>query len=362
MNPSMKSAVVYAGVLAALMGASWVKYTAEPEPDLEGKVVVVQGEASEITKISWKTEDEEAVIEQRSDDLGSYLWVDYTKWETPTKPHDRDTPPVPEEADHGPDAPDAEGTPAEPAAEEPEPERVASLQVFKAGEAGDKLLESLSPLTALRKLDSIPDDKRETIGLDKPTDFLEISRKGRTTKFALGGEVYGTRDRYLRNEETGEVFLVDDETLRPLKYARTRLPDRALFGLANDKIASGTLVDPAGGSLEFTQKNAQDQAKATWVRADDPDNASEQLKTWVDKALKLKGTKYADPAEPPVDLQLRFSVSIKDAAGKAQTLEVYQEGAEGDWWAKSEYTRGLIKLLKGPTSSLSDDIGAVIEG
>ena len=256
------------------------------------------------------------------------------------------------------DADAADG--AEEAEPEAPPERTATVTQFKAGENGEKLLTSLSPLIALRKLDAIPEDKRETVGLDNPMDSLVITRKGRTATLELGGEVYGTRDRYVRHVESGEVYLVDDEVLRPLKYARTRLPDRTLFAVAKADIVSVSIVAPSGTALEVDQQNAQDASKAAFVRASAPDEADEQLQTWMDKALKLKGSKYADPDDLPAELEGRFSIAFTGKDDSSDTFEVLQAGEDGDWYGRSGHTRGLMKLLSGPTSALADDVESLV--
>ncbi len=375
MNAMVRSAAIHGGLLAVLLGAAWVKWTAEPSPDLEGEVVLLQGEADAIEKIIWLSEKkDQAVIERKTDDRGAYLWVTYTRWkekkvEKPPEPPrpDDDTPAGPDEAPADGEAdgeePAADGTSeAAPEVElpEPEPEYDETVQVFKAGANGDTLLADLSPMTAIRKIDSVPDGKLETIGLDAPREFIELVRKGRTHKLELGGEVYGTRDRYVRDIGSGEIFLVDDEILRPLKYARTRLPDRTLWSLEDDAIVSATIIGPEGANLELDHLHKDDKAKATWVRAAAPDEVDDEVKTWMDKAMGLKGTSYADPADPPTDLAPAFSLKLTGEDGTAETLEVLREGEDGDWWGRSEHTRGLIKMLRGPSSGLAEDVASLV--
>ncbi len=353
----MRSVLIYGGLLVASLGIAWARWTAEPTPDLDGQIILLPGDAEDIEKIVWKTEKDEAIIEQRSDELGSYLWVTYTKWkevpvEAPDEPAETSTD-EPAEAS-------AEGEePAEVA--EPEMERVAEVQVFKAGDKGQELLDKLSPLMAIRRLDGVDDEKMEAIGLAEPSGSLQIVRKGRTTTLDVGGEAFGTRDLYLRNTDGGEIFLVDDETVRPLKYARTRLPDRTLLSLEQTHIASATLQDAGGRSLDILQKNAADTENAVWVRTSAPDAEDEQLNTWMEQAIKLKGSGYALPDEQPDDLQPQFTLTLTTEGGDSQTLEVLREGEDGDWWGRSEHTRGLIKLLKGPGKSLADDVSTLLD-
>jgi hypothetical protein len=363
MNSHARSVAIYGALLVGLMGASWFRWTSEPEVELDGQVVLLQGDEDGIEKIVWHAKDKDkAVIERRSDDYGSYLWVSYTKWieEKPITPMDPDAAPDPEPpGDGGPE----DG--AEDGAEEEEAPKTyrEDLQVFKAGEAGDDLLESLSPMLAIRKLDAVDEAKLESIGLVDPNDSLEITRKGRTTVLELGGEVYGTRDRYVRESGSGDIFLVDDEVLRPLKYARTRLPDRQLWDVERKDIARVSLSDPAGVSADFVQKNPDDETQAYWLPVDAAEDADKdaQLDTWMDKALKMRGTRYADPDELPEGLATAFTLSIETDAGASLMLTVEKDGAEGDYWASTPYTRGRVKLLRTSTESLAGDVSTIIE-
>ncbi len=350
MRGTSLSAAVYGGLLAVLLGAAWVKWTAEPAVELDGQVVLLPGEADDIERIVWSaTGKDEALIERKSDAVGPYYWVTYTR--TKPAPKDPDAPPAPEPVE-GEDAPPEALT---------EPEAtVTETEMFKAGDKGDELIKALSPMLALRMLDAVSADKLTTIGLDDPQEFLEIVRKGRSVKLELGGEVYGTRDRYVRNVATGEIYLVDDELLRPLKYARTRLPDRSLWAIPSKELRSVVLTGP-GSSLSLVQENADDPDKARWVPAGDVEVNDEQLQTWMDKALKLKSSSYAGPDEAQSGLTERFGLQLQGKGDDVIHVKVFED-AEGGWWGESEHTRGKVKLLKAQTSGLADDIGAITGG
>ena len=371
MNAMMRSAAVYGAVLVALLGASWMEYTAEPELELDGKVVLVPGEIDELTKVTWSSRNrDEAIIERKEDAVGTYYDVHYTRWTEVKKPKTPEPPEAPEpDSPEGPKTPEeaavegdeAPDTPEVPPEPEPEPEYESKVTQFKAGEKADELFESLSPMLALRKLDDMSPEKMETTGLDDPKDALTLVRRGKTITLEVGGEVYGTRDRYVRDPASGDVYLVDDELLRPLRYARTRLPDRTLWSVAAVDIAKITIGSP-DGSVEVLQKNAQDAEKAAWVRASAPEETDEQLETWMDKAMRMKSSAYADEDDDLDGIELLFSLTIEDESGKAQTLEVLRkpDDDKADYWGRSEHTRGTVKLLRGQTRALADDIGVII--
>ena len=362
----IRGVIVYGALLAVTLGASYYRWTHQPDKDLEGKVVVLQGEPETLDRITWKGKDDEAVIEKKKDDKGDYYWVTYTKWEK-KKPEHPDAKDAKAEAGSGSgsgsvaDAGSGSGSGAVAEATPPEEEKEPVVSHFKSGKAATELAAALSPLFAVRKLEDVTPDKLKTIELETPVEHVILDRNGKTTDIELGGEAYGTKDRYARIAGTNEIYLVDDEVLRSLKFARTRLPDRDLFPIETPKIESAVIGDGTS-SITLTQKNRDDKDKATWVPADAPDDTSEQYKTWMDKFLKAKSSSYVNEADVPKDLELRFQVTIKGEGGEQETVEVYQAGEAGDWYAKSGYTRGYVKMLKSTTSGLADDVGAIIGG
>lgn len=348
----MRQVIIYATLLVVLLCGAYLKWTAEPAPDSEDGVVLLAGEPDDITSVSWKSEDAEVLLTRKSDDHGDYLWVEHSKWEEqkiegPTLPVD--------------DASAGSGEEAEELAELPT-EKVERRTVFKASDKGDALLAKLAPLQAIRKLDQVDADKLAEIGLDAPTESLVLTRGGDTVTLEIGGEAYGTKDRYVRHVGTGDIYLVDDQLVKDLEYSRTRLPDRSLWSLETPQIASVT-IQHGDASRTLEQRNPDDPKAATWVPAGQEDE-DEQVTTWLGKALRLKGTTYVDPAadDGPTDLQERFRMTLSPAAkdAQAETLVVLQDGEDGDWYGRSEHTRGLLKLLKAPTRAVADDVEGIV--
>jgi hypothetical protein len=335
-----RSAATTAALLLIALCAAWIEWTSVEQVDLEGKVVLLQGEADDISEVRWVSEDTEVTISRKDDAFGGYYWVDYTRWTKKKLPAARDTEDTGEASD------------------EPEVERTATHSAFKAAQKADDLMASLSPMAAQRSLVVTDEAKIEEIGLKESTTTIEVDRSGRTQKLLVGGEAYGTRDYYVQHEESGKIFLVDRALVQPLKYARTRLPDRSLFALAIPDVLSAT-VSVADRSAQFLQVHPDDQRLSAWASVATPDEPGEQATTWMGKFLKLKGTRYADPAAPPEGLVSRFKVSLVSKEGST-TVAISQVGEDGDWYAQSEHTRGLIKLVRSGAVALSDDVGGLL--
>ena len=82
-------------------------------------------------------------------------------------------------------------------------------------------------MVAIRSLNAEID--LATLGLDEPSATLTVTSKGQERLFSIGDEAYGTKDLYVRDDASQEVFLIDDSKLRNLRQARTTLPNRAIF-------------------------------------------------------------------------------------------------------------------------------------
>ena len=149
---------------------------------------------SYIERIEWVADQQEVHVEQRSDEIGTYLWVEYVDKKVPDDP---------------------------------------SRKYFIAGGNGDKLLDALSPLVAIRSLNTEIDIA--TLGLDEPSATLTVTSKGQKRLFSIGDEAYGTKDLYVRDDASQEIFLIDDSKLRNLRQARTTLPNRAIFSKVQKK-------------------------------------------------------------------------------------------------------------------------------
>ncbi len=373
---------VYGGLLVALLLGAWLRWTgvlgSEEEPT-DG-VVVLRAEAADIELVTYHDEKADVRIERKSDEFGDYAWVDLEERKKKIKlPEKAELEQGEEPAADGPpkiepplEAPEpgekAEGEQAEgeDEAEEEEPEYEVEIKTsaFKGGETATKLVESFAPLEAVRALGDLPPEKLEDLELAEPEAWLEITRKGKLRRLELGGEAYGTRDRYLRDVETGKYYLVDAEVFRPLKYAKSRLPDRRLSDLEKGDIVQVRLEGQAGFAV-MVQQNRQDKDAAYWASSTDLERPVEIYANWLDKALRLKGLSYVAEDEKPEKLEAAFSVQLHAEVGTPVTIEVFHDVPEDDgdpvWYARSEFTRGLMKLHKVLAAEASDDVADVIE-
>ena len=248
---------------------------------------------------------------------------------------------------------------------------------FKAGSGNDKLVDGLAPLMAQRALDDVPADKIDSFGLTAPDTTVSLTFAGKERSLLLGGETYGTKARYVKDAASGHIYVVDDEVFKSLKFAATRLPERGLTDLKAEDI-TGASLGQAAASVTWTHKNKDDKAAASWQRdgaeatapvaaAAPADGAAPAdpgkdvtFANWVDAALKLKSTAYVQDGDEPTTLEAAFDLTLRADGKPDQTIHILHNA--DDWYARSEFTRGLVKLSRGPAEDSFSDVDDILAG
>jgi len=334
-----RSVLVYAAALLISLGAAYRVWTAPAEPDDPTAVTVLDGKADELESVHYRSEQLDLVITMHEDELGRYGWV---------------------RAEPLGDAPEP------PAADDPHatPPDDGQAVEFKAGKNAKTTLDGLMPLVAKRVLDGITDEKLVDLGLAEPQATLEIQRRGREPKsFEIGGNVHGGANVYLRDPETGKVYVLDAKVLRPLQSGKQTLPEKDLLGVEINQIASLRVV-ANDGSAEFQQHNPDDPEAVFWSTM----GSTEQNATaagWIDKVARMQASSYVQSTDAPGPLEDVFTYAVTTTGRKTITVQVqrgYDENGDELWYAKSDHTRGLVKLQKARAAEVVADLASVVEG
>ena len=361
----MRPSLVYGVTLTVLMIGSYLTWTREDAAAEAAEVIVVDTKAEDIQRVVYTSEKLDVDLEARKDDYGSYLWaktVERRKKRSLKKKDDGHG-----HEDHGEEDEEPAIDPKDEVAvegdDEPEePEITIVSKTFKAGDAGDKLLETFAPLEANRLLD-VNEAELADFGLAEPEESLEIQRAGKDPRvFDVGGEAYGTKDRYIRDRNSGKVYLINADTLNPLKRGTTSLPDRALMAL-EESDALQVQVSSATDTLSLEHRNRDDPDASHW-RVVGEDEPNESAGTWLEKIFRLRSSGYVQADEVPTDQELVFAVTVTGEDSSTEVVEVFSasdpDGKEA-WYARSPYTRELVKLHTSPASQAAEDLGTILE-
>lgn len=320
-----KSILAYATILVLSLGASWVQYTSDQAAVPKEGIVLADVKKDDLQQLSYSSPDLKVLIEIRKDDLGSYSWVTLT--ETKKK----------------------KGADGVETSEE-------IVTRFKGGEDATKLIEKWAPVMAMRELGRA-EDKIESFGLKGATSTVMVTGVGKTWTLELGGDTYGLKDRYVRDQGTGLVYVVDDQAIKPFT-SKTKLRDTAIFSAKKTEIES-VKVGRGAATVTWEQKNIVDTAAAFWARQGGSGDKDETFSNWLDKLLKLRSQEYVQ-AEEPADLVPVMDLVIKPVDHPAESLQLLRSG--DDWYARGSWVRGLVKLNKTATADVESEVDDVIEG
>ncbi len=331
----------FAVVLAASLAASYFTWTTpqdELKPGSTEKVAMFTASRDEVTRITWTSDNLTVDVERKTDERGAFTWI------TATETIERKVPPPPPATDT--DAP----------LPEPPPEKVTTTAKFRGNDQAEKLWGSFSPLMAMRQLDG----DSAVFGFDAPKATLAIDRGGRAAEMKLGGETYGSKDRFVQYD--GKAWLVDDADLRPIQFAKSRLMERGLQPLVRKDIAAIQIKSEKGEAV-YEQKNRQDEPNARWSNVKDPEREDPVGAAWIDKLLKNKVQSYpsADDA-PPASLKPVFSVIVQGDTEKWPITFLVGTGKNDapEYWAESAYDRSLVKLVSAAASEVIADVDAAV--
>ena len=202
---------------------------------------------------------------------------------------------------------------------------------------------------------------------------IEVTRGSGPLTMDVGGETYGSKDRYVRYNDA--IYLIDDATLRPLQYAASRLVERNLFPFKEADIEGVNVDLPDGTAHAFVQQNRDDRTKAYWARADALEEEDEIAGTWLGKVFKLRLRKYVDESEIEGTLTpvMTYSVSGKGERWSVEILKVDDGGTDlveeggivpaapkkDTWYARTAYNRSLVSLTESLVQDFVDDLDSL---
>lgn len=362
----MKSIAVYSGLLAAALVGSYLTWTAGEEgakSSDDANTLVYRAAEGSVSRLGWTSDKLSVSVSQQSDDNGEFLWVEVTE-RVEVKPNKTEDPPEEEEpASEEPAEEPADGAgeeEGEASAEaepepEPEPEYEEKTYAFKGGTAAEELWSNFAPLYAKRELQGVDPKAEPAFGFEEPEGTLVVERSDGSSELVVGAETYGRQGRYALLGD--RLFLLEDKTIAPLRHAKRRLEERRLHPFDKKDVQAVAVQLPSGEAAEFVQKNATDPAKASWTRTSDPQATDESAATWADKLFRVSATGYVDQAELEGLPEPQLAVIVSDGKQK-WSIEVLKAG--GDYFAKSSFARGLVKLTRTQAADLVADAPALV--
>ena len=253
------------------------------------------------------------------------------------------------------------------------PEASPVIEVFKANDRLQAGIDKFCPWKALRSLGKLEAGKQEEFGLTESAESLIIERAAGPRTLRLGAATFGPKDRYVADDETGEVFLVAGQGLRGLLRPKSRFMERSLHafktkGIARVRLRSGQR------DKELVQQVSEEGKDLGWADSRSPEEAKVLYRNWIRRLSTLRPTDYlgmpadeegggcAAPAGSTQELSLTFFSPSKEIG----FLTLYKgEGTDekggATYYACSEHSEIVVKVPKTQAEALLKDLEDVLD-
>lgn len=326
---ALQGTLALAGLCAAYF--TWQR-GAELAPD---EVLVVDAGKNDVVAVRFDDNEKSTWVElgKMADEGGSFTFVRLSAQEKPATGKDQPATKIPE-------------------------------RLVRGSDAAEKLLGSFAPLRASRSLGVLDRARLKDLGLDATQKHVTLSLRNGKRSFAIAPAPPGGSEPYLRDEASGQVFLVSRSLLSDFQGASSMLVERHLHGFKIDE-ADRLMLQRGSTKKEFVVTRGEDGVRVAPLKS--PDKPDSALKAWGDRAFGLwpvdvlgKDETPADGA-PQVDLRIEYSLRGRTLGfveiGKVAAVTSGKDGAKDILLARSEQTLGWFKLGSDAHSVLSDAEG-----
>jgi hypothetical protein len=340
-------AIHFSLLLIAAAGALAVYSTKEEKTPVEG-VPILDIKLSDVERISYAADAKivdiaprkgggfEVAVYKRDEDI-----PDPDAWDKEEEPEKADE----KEADGG--VPDEMKDPTE-------------TSIYRASKALDDALEKDFPLTAKRRLGELGAAELGRFGFAEGGGTLTIEAKGQEATFEVGSSSYGGATTYLREQPGGAVFLVDAALIRSLDITPPRYMERHLVELTKEE-ATAVTVESGGKTRKLVKVGTGQEAK--WADEAHRDAPSEMVANWVGAVFRLGASEYLADKEVPELTPLATLDFEKDGLTSDSLALAWADGEDEkkDYYARSAYTGGWVKLNRFGAESVASDLPSIID-
>lgn len=366
----MRGVAIHALLASLALYAAYATWTREPEAEAapEGQVTILACTPDRISEVVFESPTN--LITLRPDQDGGqrvYRAEDqYKRVERKPKPTTAEDAADGGVADAG--AADA-GVASKPS--KPEQPPVPPFR-YLVGDAFDGYLARIAPLRGSRGLGVIPQERFEEFGLNEVGTHVRIRCGEQALSLDVGGRTFGSGQRYVRDPQSGKVYLVDKTLVSDLQSARFKFMRKSphSFGMQDVERAE---VAASGQLRTLLHRDRQQRRRDYWVDAAAPDQRNELFGNWMSRVEGLKIRAYLEPgAEPGADLdaapgeagapepvvEIAYSAEGKPL-GKLELVSV-KHGQLTHYYVRSEATHGWAVLNSAAAQQVADDVASVV--
>ena len=317
----MKLVVGHAVLLILALALAYQTWTRDGTPPDPESVLLWSGDPDDVTRVVYETPLKRAVLEPRSDEAGSYVWVTVT----------------PQTADSAAVA--------------------DSVIQFVGNEQATSLVEVLAEPRALRDLGAVDGEREQEFGLTDSRVALTVEVGGETRELAVGGTVFASGDRYLKDLGRGRVYVFSGTTINSLANSESILIERRIHPSISERIATVT-VRTERGERTMQKTGGAGPEPAAWTGPNEPDRPDERFATFITRLQQLSVMNYAPDVERG---SLRSLARIEYADARGRTLEHLELlrvdiGTDPEYFVVTDQTRVPARVYRGSAEPLDEDL------
>ena len=224
-------------------------------------------------------------------------------------------------------------------------------RMVRGSDAAEKLFANFTPLRASRNLGILGPEKLKALGLDSAKKRITLVLRKGNRSFTIAPAPAGASEPYLRDEQTGQVYLVARSLLSDFQTAATLLVDRHMHTFRLEE-ADRIAVSQGTTRREYLVSHGEQGVRLAPASA--PDKPDAAFKTWHDRVfatwpIEVLG-KDEVPAQGTPQVELRVEYSLRGRRlgfieiGMAADLATTGDEAKPPLFARSERTLGWFKL------------------
>jgi hypothetical protein len=320
---SSRSILLHLGLLILSLAVAWITFRGQLAGDAtsdEEGVLLLQAAEGDVERVVYESTGGSLRLEARRDERGRWF----------------------------------EGSEIDAGGEGQEPK----TEIFRGGATAEDLWHQLEPLRAKRVLGQVAGEKLQELALADTTVSLTLTVRGRDHRFDLGGEAFGSSDRYAK-ETDGRVVVLPASLTRDLDTGRSRLMERRLIRATRPEVEALAL-SRLGRTARIVQHSGTQSAGAFWSLAGE-ETASGQFQTWVDKFFRLQAVGYR-AGEPGGDWQSEATITVESREHGLETLEIWSAAEEGArvWLGRSAHSRLIAELGSPLAEEVCEDLDSLV--
>ena len=224
-------------------------------------------------------------------------------------------------------------------------------RLVRGSDAAEKLFASLAPLRASRSLGILSAEKLKDLGIDTAKKRITLVLRKGNRSFVIVPAPAGGTEPYLRDEQSGQVYLVARSFLSDFQSAASLLVERHVHTFRLEE-ADRIAVSQGSKKREYLVSRSEQGVRLAPANA--PDKPDSAFKSWHDRVfatwpVEVLG-KDEVPAQgmPQVELRVEYSARGRRLGfieiGKAEDVASTTEGTKTTLFARSERTLGWFKL------------------